>query len=62
MPGAWLDEGAQLSAASDYPIGSYNPLDTVWGMVTRQLDELRSLQPAWTLVGGQAACGDFPGK
>jgi predicted amidohydrolase YtcJ len=117
---AWLDEGAQLSAGSDYPIGSYNPLDTVWGMVTRQteqvgvqgadyaidretavwlagagtaqllgesaslgsiqagrfadmvafradplrcpLDDLRSLRPAWTLVGGRVANGDFPGS
>jgi predicted amidohydrolase YtcJ len=33
---AWLDEGGDLSAGSDYPIGSYAPLETVWGMVTRQ--------------------------
>jgi predicted amidohydrolase YtcJ len=33
---AWLDAGAQLSAGSDYPIGSYAPLESVWGMVTRQ--------------------------
>jgi predicted amidohydrolase YtcJ len=33
---AWLDEGARISAGSDYPIGSYDPLLSVWGMVTRQ--------------------------
>jgi predicted amidohydrolase YtcJ len=33
---AWLDEGGDLSAGSDYPIGSCAPLETVWGMVTRQ--------------------------
>jgi predicted amidohydrolase YtcJ len=114
---AWLDEGAQLSAGTDYPIGSYSPLETVWGMTTRQtdrlgvqgpeyavdrstavwlagaatanllgesdslgsiqpghfadlvaypadpltcpVDELRTLHPAWTLVGGRAIYGSI---
>jgi hypothetical protein len=33
---AWLDEGADLSAGTDYPIGFYEPTRTLWGMVTRQ--------------------------
>ena len=33
---AWLEEGAELSAGTDYPIGFYEPLRTVWGMMTRQ--------------------------
>lgn len=33
---AWLDEGAQISAGTDYPIGFYEPIRTVWGMVTRE--------------------------
>ena len=33
---AWLEEGGDLSAGTDYPIGFYEPLRTVWGLVTRQ--------------------------
>jgi predicted amidohydrolase YtcJ len=33
---AWLDEGAELSAGTDYPIGFYEPLRTVWGLATRK--------------------------
>ena len=33
----WLDEGAALSAGSDYPKpGKYDPMLAVWGMTTRQ--------------------------
>jgi predicted amidohydrolase YtcJ len=32
---SWLDEGAQISAGTDYPIGFYEPIRTLWGMVTR---------------------------
>jgi predicted amidohydrolase YtcJ len=32
----WLAEGALLAAGSDYPVGPYNPMRSVWGMVTRQ--------------------------
>jgi hypothetical protein len=33
---AWIDEGAQVSAGTDYPIGFYEPIQTIWGMVTRE--------------------------
>jgi predicted amidohydrolase YtcJ len=32
---AWLEEGGSLSAGTDYPVSSYNPLQALWGMVTR---------------------------
>lgn len=32
---AWLEEGASLSAGTDYPVSSYNPLLAIWGMATR---------------------------
>ena len=32
----WLDEGALLGAGSDYPVGPYDAMASVWGMVTRQ--------------------------
>jgi predicted amidohydrolase YtcJ len=35
---AWLKEGGQLSAGTDYPIACFAPLDTMWGMVTRQTE------------------------
>ncbi|MFI6157130.1 amidohydrolase [Kitasatospora sp. NPDC051170] len=31
----WLDEGAELSAGSDFPIGPYGAMLSVWGMTTR---------------------------
>jgi predicted amidohydrolase YtcJ len=37
---SWLDEGAVLSAGTDYPIGFYEPVRTVWGMVTRQTESV----------------------
>jgi predicted amidohydrolase YtcJ len=33
---AWLDAGAELSGGTDYPIGFFEPLRTVHGMVTRE--------------------------
>jgi predicted amidohydrolase YtcJ len=33
---AWLGEGAVLSAGTDYPVGSFDPIESIWGMVTRQ--------------------------
>jgi predicted amidohydrolase YtcJ len=33
---AWLAEGAQISTGTDYPIGFYEPIRTIWGMVTRE--------------------------
>ncbi|MER7752839.1 amidohydrolase [Kitasatospora sp. NPDC097643] len=32
----WLDEGAQLAAGSDFPVGPYGAMISVWGMTTRQ--------------------------
>jgi predicted amidohydrolase YtcJ len=33
---SWLDEGASLSAGTDYPIGRFEPLESIWGLVTRE--------------------------
>jgi predicted amidohydrolase YtcJ len=32
----WLREGALLGAGSDYPVGPYDAMRSVWGMVTRE--------------------------
>jgi predicted amidohydrolase YtcJ len=32
----WLQEGALVGAGSDYPVGEYDAMASVWGMVTRQ--------------------------
>ena len=32
---AWLEEGAHISAGTDYPASSYDPMLGLWGMVTR---------------------------
>lgn len=32
---AWIEEGAMISAGTDHPVSSYNPLLALWGMVTR---------------------------
>jgi predicted amidohydrolase YtcJ len=32
---AWLDEGASLSAGTDYPVSPFKPGLSLWGMVTR---------------------------
>jgi predicted amidohydrolase YtcJ len=32
---AWLEEGANISAGTDYPASSYDPMLGLWGMVTR---------------------------
>jgi predicted amidohydrolase YtcJ len=32
---SWLEEGGDLSAGSDYPVGAYDTMESVWGMVTR---------------------------
>jgi predicted amidohydrolase YtcJ len=46
---AWLDEGAELSAGSDYPIGFYEPVRTVWGMVTRQTESVGIQGPEYAI-------------
>ncbi|MFF7454180.1 amidohydrolase [Kitasatospora sp. NPDC008115] len=33
---AWLDEGALLAAGSDFPVGPYGAMLSVWGMTTRR--------------------------
>jgi len=32
----WIEEGALLGAGSDCPVGSYDAMASIWGMVTRQ--------------------------
>jgi predicted amidohydrolase YtcJ len=65
---AWLDEGAHLSAGTDYSIGFYNPLQSVWGMVTRQTKQVGIQGPAYaidrptaTWLAG-AATAELPGE
>jgi predicted amidohydrolase YtcJ len=33
---SWLDQGAQLSAGSDFPVGQFGAMRSVWGLTTRQ--------------------------
>lgn len=33
---SWMQEGVSIAAGSDYPVGMYGPMRSVWGMVTRQ--------------------------
>ena len=33
---SWIDEGALVAASSDYPVGPYDPMMSVWGLVTRR--------------------------
>ena len=32
----WIDEGALVTAGSDFPVGPFGAMPSVWGMVTRQ--------------------------
>jgi predicted amidohydrolase YtcJ len=32
----WIDEGALVTAGSDFPVGPFGAMQSVWGMVTRQ--------------------------
>lgn len=32
----WLDQGALVTGGSDFPVGAYGAMRSVWGMVTRQ--------------------------
>ncbi|MFB6931351.1 amidohydrolase family protein [Streptomyces chartreusis] len=32
----WVDLGAQVSAGSDFPVGQFGAMRSVWGMTTRQ--------------------------
>jgi len=46
---AWLEEGAQLSAGTDYPISSFNPLQSIWGFVTRATKEAGIQGPEYAI-------------
>ncbi len=37
---AWVEEGAQVSAGSDSPPSAFDPLLSVWGMVTRRTKQV----------------------
>ncbi len=37
---SWLAEGGQLSAGTDYPISSYDPMQSIWGFVTRATEQV----------------------
>jgi predicted amidohydrolase YtcJ len=37
---SWLTEGGQLSAGTDYPVSSFDPLQSIWGFVTRATAEV----------------------
>jgi predicted amidohydrolase YtcJ len=52
---AWIDEGASLSAGTDYPIGSYSPLDTLWALVTRQTESVGVQGSEYAVDRGTAA-------
>ncbi|MGW1800283.1 hypothetical protein ACWCQN_31140 [Streptomyces sp. NPDC001984] len=32
----WIDLGVQVSAGSDFPVGQFGAMRSVWGMTTRQ--------------------------
>lgn len=32
----WLDDGAEVTAGSDFPVGPYGAMRSVWGLATRQ--------------------------
>jgi predicted amidohydrolase YtcJ len=32
----WLDQGAQVTAGSDFPVGQFGAMRSVWGLTTRQ--------------------------
>jgi predicted amidohydrolase YtcJ len=42
---AWLNEGATLSAGSDYPAGGYDAARALWGLVTRETQRAGVLGP-----------------
>jgi predicted amidohydrolase YtcJ len=46
---AWLDEGAQLAAGSDYPAASYDLMRSLWGLVTRKTQGAGTLGPDYAV-------------
>jgi predicted amidohydrolase YtcJ len=47
--GAWVKEGAQVSAGSDSPPSPYDPLLSVWGMVTRGTNQIGIQGPEYAI-------------
>jgi len=46
---AWLEEGASVSAGTDYPVSSFNPLLSIWGMVTRGTQDVGIQGPEYAI-------------
>jgi predicted amidohydrolase YtcJ len=46
---AWLEENALLSAGTDYPIGFFEPVRSIWGMVTRLTKEQEVQGPEYAI-------------
>jgi predicted amidohydrolase YtcJ len=47
--GAWVKEGAQVSAGSDSPPSAFDPLLSVWGMVTRGTNQVGIQGPEYAI-------------
>jgi predicted amidohydrolase YtcJ len=52
---AWLEENALLSAGTDYPIGFFEPVRSICGMVTRQTKEQGVQGPEYAIERYDAA-------
>jgi predicted amidohydrolase YtcJ len=52
---AWLDEGAELSAGSDYPISFYEPMRNLWAFITRQTEQAGIRGPEYAIDAYTAA-------
>jgi len=46
---AWLEEGAQLSGGTDYPIGAYDPLRSIHGFATRATEKAGVQGPEYAI-------------
>ena len=46
---AWLEEGAHISAGTDYPASSYDPMLNIWGMVTRGTKKAGIQEPEYAI-------------
>jgi predicted amidohydrolase YtcJ len=46
---AWVEEGAQVSAGSDSPPSAFDPLLSVWGMVTRGTKQVGIQGPEYAI-------------
>ena len=46
---AWVEEGAQISAGTDYPADSYDPMKAIWGMITRQTQDVGVQGPEYAV-------------